>query len=146
MTMQGLFGNKPSSINSSSLKSQYASTHPGSMPPLMWLPLLSQLIYIAGDGFFCSGLLQFGHPDLVEFNKVDMHVQIDLLRASTRASAQCICWEHVLAWMVSDGQVTGVEAKHAVVWEGCSQGSSDVSFPVVCGLTPLWIVSQGHSY
>ena len=56
--------------------------HPGSMPPLVWPPLLSQLVYCAKNRVFPHGLLKFGYPGLAEGNVIDSHIQFDLPRSS----------------------------------------------------------------
>ena len=42
--------------------------HSGSMPPLMWPPLLSELVDRAKNGVFPGGILEFGYPGLAEGN------------------------------------------------------------------------------
>ena len=56
--------------------------HSGSMPPLMWPPLLSELVDHAKNGVFPGGILEFGSPGLAEGNVVDSHIQFDLPRSS----------------------------------------------------------------
>ena len=38
--------------------------HSGSMPPLVWPPLLSELVDCAKNGVFPGGILKFGYPGL----------------------------------------------------------------------------------
>ena len=56
--------------------------HSGSMPPLMWPPLLSELVDRAKNGVFPGGILEFGYPGLAEGNVVDSHIQFDFPRSS----------------------------------------------------------------
>ena len=56
--------------------------HPGSMPPLMWPPLLSELVNCAKNGVFPHGFLKFGYPGLAEGNVIDSHIQFDFPRSS----------------------------------------------------------------
>ena len=48
--------------------------HPGSMPPLMWPPLLSELVDHAKNGVFPGGIFEFGYPGLAEGDVIDSHV------------------------------------------------------------------------
>ena len=54
----------------------------GSMPPLMWPPLLSELDDHAKNGVFPGGILKFGYPGLAEGNVVDSHIKFDFPRSS----------------------------------------------------------------
>ena len=56
--------------------------HSGSMPPLMWPPLLSELVDRPKNGVFPGGILEFGYPGLAEGNVVDSHIQFDFPRSS----------------------------------------------------------------
>ena len=56
--------------------------HSGSMPPLMWPPLLSELVDRAKNGVFPGGILEFGYPGLAEGNVIDSHIQFDFPRGS----------------------------------------------------------------
>ena len=56
--------------------------HSGSMPPLMWPPLLSELVDRAKNGVFPGGILEFGYPGLAEGNVIDSHIQFDFPRSS----------------------------------------------------------------
>ena len=56
--------------------------HLQSMPPLMWPPLLSELVDRAKNGVFPGGFLEFGYPGLAEGNVVDSHIQFDFPRSS----------------------------------------------------------------
>ena len=56
--------------------------HSGSMPPLVWPPLLSELVDRAKNGVFPGGILEFGYPGLAEDNVVDSHIQFDFPRSS----------------------------------------------------------------
>ena len=56
--------------------------HSGGMPPLVWPPLLSELVDRAKNGVFPDGILQFGYPGLAEGNVIDSHIQFDFLRSS----------------------------------------------------------------
>ena len=56
--------------------------HPGSMPPLVWPPLLSQLVHCAKNGVFPHSFLKFGYPGHAEGNVVDSHIQFDFPRRS----------------------------------------------------------------
>ena len=56
--------------------------HPGSMPPLVWPPLLGELVYCAKNGVFPGGFLEFGYPGLAEGNVIDSHIQFDFPRSS----------------------------------------------------------------
>ena len=56
--------------------------HSRSMPPLMWPPLLSELVDRAKNGVFPGGILEFGYPGLAEGNVVDSHIQFDFPRSS----------------------------------------------------------------
>ena len=56
--------------------------HPGSMPPLMWPPLLSKLVYCAKNGVFPRSFLEFGYPGLAEGNVINSHIQFDFPRSS----------------------------------------------------------------
>ena len=56
--------------------------HSGGMPPLMWPPLLSELVDCAKNGVFPGGIFEFGYPDLAEGNVVDSHIQFDFPRSS----------------------------------------------------------------
>ena len=47
--------------------------HSGSMPPLLWPPLLSELVDRARNGVFPGGILEFGYPGLAEGNVVDSY-------------------------------------------------------------------------
>ena len=56
--------------------------HSRSMPPLVWPPLLSELVDRAKNGVFPGGILEFGYPGLAEGNVVDSHIQFDFPRSS----------------------------------------------------------------
>ena len=56
--------------------------HSGSMPPLVWPPLLSELVDCAKNGVFPGGILEFGYPGLAEGNVIDSHIQFDFPRSS----------------------------------------------------------------
>ena len=56
--------------------------HLQSMPPLVWPPLLSQLVHCAKNGVFLHSFLKFGYPGLAEGNVIDSHIQFDLPRSS----------------------------------------------------------------
>ena len=56
--------------------------HSGSMPPLVWPPLLSELVNHAKNGVFPGGILEFGYPGLVEGNVIDSYIQFDFPRSS----------------------------------------------------------------
>ena len=56
--------------------------HSGSMPPLVWPPLLSELVDRAKNGVFPGGFLEFGYPGLAEGNVIDSHIQFDFPRSS----------------------------------------------------------------
>ena len=56
--------------------------HPGSMPPLMWPPLLSELVDHAKNGVFPGGILEFGYPGLAEGNVIDSHIHFGFPRSS----------------------------------------------------------------
>ena len=56
--------------------------HPRSMPPLVWPPLLSQLVHCAKNGFFPHSFLKFGYPGLAEGNVINSHIQFDFPRSS----------------------------------------------------------------
>ena len=56
--------------------------HSRSMPPLMWPPLLSELVDRAKNGVFPGGILEFGYPGLAEGNVVNSHIQFDFPRSS----------------------------------------------------------------
>ena len=56
--------------------------HSGSMPPLVWPPLLSELVDRAKNGVFPGGFLEFGYPGLAEDNVIDSHIQFDFPRSS----------------------------------------------------------------
>ena len=56
--------------------------HSGSMPPLVWPPLLSELVDRAKNGVFPGGIFKFGYPGLAEGNVVDSHIQFDFPRSS----------------------------------------------------------------
>ena len=56
--------------------------HSGSIPPLVWPPLLSELVDCAKNGVFPSGFLEFGYPGLAEGNVVNSHIQFDFPRSS----------------------------------------------------------------
>ena len=56
--------------------------HPGSMPPLVWPPLLSELVHCAKNGVFPCGFFKFGYPGLAEGNVIDSHIQFDFPRSS----------------------------------------------------------------
>ena len=53
-----------------------------SMPPLMWPPLLSELVDCARNGVFPGGILEFDYPGLAEGNVIDSHIQFDFPRSS----------------------------------------------------------------
>ena len=55
--------------------------HSRSMPPLMWPPLLSELVDRAKNEVFPGGILEFGYPGLAEGNVVDSHIQFDFPRS-----------------------------------------------------------------
>ena len=55
--------------------------HPESMPPLVWPPLLSELVHCAKNGVFPRGFLKFGYPGLAEGNVIDSHIQFDFPRS-----------------------------------------------------------------
>ena len=74
MTILGPIKSSPLSVESWSLKS-------GSMPPLMWPPLLSELVDRAKNGVFPGGILEFGYPGLAEGNVINSHIQFDLPRS-----------------------------------------------------------------
>ena len=82
MTILGPIRSSPSSVESRSLKSQYALAILQSMPPLMWPPLLSELVDRAKNGVFPGGILEFGYPGLAEGNVIDSHIQFDFPRSS----------------------------------------------------------------
>ena len=50
--------------------------HPGSMPPLVWPPLLSELVHCAKNGVFPHSFLKFGYPGLAEGNVIDSHISL----------------------------------------------------------------------
>ena len=56
--------------------------HSGSIPPLVWPPLLSELVDRTKNGVFPSGFLKFGYPGLAEGNVIDSHIQFDFPRSS----------------------------------------------------------------
>ena len=56
--------------------------HSGSMPPLVWPPLLSKLVHCAKNGAFPHSFLEFGYPGLAEGSVIDSHVQFDFPRSS----------------------------------------------------------------
>ena len=56
--------------------------HSRSMPPLVWPPLLSELVDRAKNGVFPGGILEFGYPGLAKGNVVDSHIQFDFPRSS----------------------------------------------------------------
>ena len=56
--------------------------HSGSMPPLVWPSLLSELVDRAKNGVFPGGFLEFGYPGLAEGNVIDSHIQFDFPRSS----------------------------------------------------------------
>ena len=56
--------------------------HSGSMPPLVWPPLLNELVDRAKNGVFPGGILEFGYPGLAEGNVIDSHIQFDFPRSS----------------------------------------------------------------
>ena len=56
--------------------------HSGSMPPLVWPPLLSELVDCTKNGVFPGGILEFGYPGLAEGNVVNSHIQFDFPRCS----------------------------------------------------------------
>ena len=56
--------------------------HSGNMPPLMWPPLLSELVDCAKNGVFPGGILEFGYPGLAEGYVIDSHIQFDFPRSS----------------------------------------------------------------
>ena len=56
--------------------------HSGSMLPLMWPPLLSELVDRVKNGVFPGGILEFGYPGLAEGNVVNSHIQFDFPRSS----------------------------------------------------------------
>ena len=56
--------------------------HCGSMPPLVWAPLLSELVHCTKNGVFPHGFLEFGYPGLAEGNVIDSHIQFDFPRSS----------------------------------------------------------------
>ena len=56
--------------------------HSGSMPPLVWPPLLSELVDHAKNGVFPGGFLEFGYPGLADGNVIDSHIQFDFPRSS----------------------------------------------------------------
>ena len=47
--------------------------HSGSMPPLVWPPLLSELVDHPKNGVFPGGFLEFGYPGLAEGNVIDSY-------------------------------------------------------------------------
>ena len=53
-----------------------------SMPPLVWPPLLSELVDCAKNGVFPGGILEFGYLGLAEGNVVNSHIQFDFPRSS----------------------------------------------------------------
>ena len=55
--------------------------HSGSMPPLVWPPLLSELVHCAKNGVFPCSFLKFGYPDLAEGNVINSHIQFDFPRS-----------------------------------------------------------------
>ena len=74
------------------------------------------------DRVFPSCLLQFGYPGLVKGNIIDTHVQLDFLRSTGRASAQCISEQHVLSWPVFDSEIVPLELKQHTLkpwWGTC---------------------------
>ena len=56
--------------------------HSGSMPPLMWPPLLSELVDHTKNRVFPGGILEFDYPGLAEGNVVNSHIQFDFPRSS----------------------------------------------------------------
>ena len=56
--------------------------HPWSMPPLVWPPLLSQLVHCAKNGVFPHSFLKFGYSGLAEGNVIISHIQFDFPRSS----------------------------------------------------------------
>ena len=56
--------------------------HSRSMPPLVWPPLLSELVHCAKNGVFPRSFLKFGYPGLAEGNVIDSHIQFDFPRSS----------------------------------------------------------------
>ena len=55
--------------------------HSGSMPPLVWPPLLSELVDCAKNGVFPCSFLKFGYPGLAEGNVINSHIQFDFPRS-----------------------------------------------------------------
>ena len=60
--------------------------HSRSMPPLMWPPLLSELVDRAKNGVFPGGILEFGYPGLAEGNVIDSHIQFDFPQKLVRGT------------------------------------------------------------
>ena len=56
--------------------------HPGSMPPLVWPPLLNELVHCAKNVVFPHSFLKFGYPGLAEGNVINSHIQFDFPRSS----------------------------------------------------------------
>ena len=81
MTILGPIRSSPSSVESWSLKSQYALAICGVC--LLWCghPLLSELVDCAKNGVFPGGILEFGYPGLAEGNVIDSHIQFDFPRS-----------------------------------------------------------------
>ena len=82
MTILGPIRSSPLSVESWSLKSQYALAILGVCLTLVWPPLLSELVDCAKNGVFPGGILEFGYPGLAEGNVVNSHIQFDFPRSS----------------------------------------------------------------
>ena len=58
--------------------------HSGSMPPLVWPPLLSELVHCAKNGVFPCSFHKFGYPGHAEGNVINSHIQFDFPRSSCK--------------------------------------------------------------
>ena len=56
--------------------------HSWSMPPLVWPPLLSELVDRTKNGVFPGSILEFGYQGLAEGNVVNSHIQFDFPSSS----------------------------------------------------------------